>query len=176
MINFRDINYLQVGNEKQQKVYQILRQSELLEILSPYEPILTGTIPLMIDHSESDLDIICQVHDHSSFQLFLKNHFGQYPRFTCEIKNTDLKPFTLASFLIDEFIVEIFAQDKPTDQQNAYLHMINEYKILQANDAHFKEKIIKMKREGLSTEEAFAKALELTGDPYEAILHYQLPR
>jgi len=63
MINFLDISYLQLGNERQKKAYQVLTDNEIIEKLAPYHPILVGTIPINIDIENSDLDIIFEVSD-----------------------------------------------------------------------------------------------------------------
>lgn len=49
MINFLDISYLQLGNERQQRAYQVLTHNKVLEKLAPYRPILVGTVPINID-------------------------------------------------------------------------------------------------------------------------------
>ncbi len=76
MINFLNISYLQSGNEKQKKAYQVLTDNKVLEKLAPYQPIVVGTIPINIDIENSDLDIICEVYDYNEFADRLNNVFG----------------------------------------------------------------------------------------------------
>ena len=61
--NWHDIAYLQSGNERQNNAYSALNKLKILKILREYNPTLVGTIPIEIDISESDLDIICEVYD-----------------------------------------------------------------------------------------------------------------
>ena len=48
--------------------------------------------------------------------------------------------------------------------------MMIEHNILSSNDEAFRQKIIYLKKQGLTTEQAFAKQLNLSGDPYEELL------
>jgi hypothetical protein len=75
MIDFFDITYLKSGSKKQQKVYQVLVESRIMEKLSAYTPILVGTIPLNIDIETSDIDIICYVRDTNQFIIALISYF-----------------------------------------------------------------------------------------------------
>ncbi|MDF2553491.1 MAG: hypothetical protein K0R77_2766 [Chryseobacterium sp.] len=74
------------------------------------------------------------------------------------------------NFMLEEFLIEIFGQAKPTTQQNAYLHMIAEYKILLEKGEDFKQKIIELKKKGIKTELAFGMLLNLE-NPYEDLLN-----
>ena len=48
--------------------------------------------------------------------------------------------------------------------------MLIEHEILELKGPPFKAVILELKRAGLKTEPAFAKALGLTGNPYEELL------
>lgn len=43
---FTSITYLQSGNEKQQKIYDVLNSLNIMEDLALYNPVLCGTIPI----------------------------------------------------------------------------------------------------------------------------------
>ena len=60
---FTSITYLQSGNDKQQKVYDVLNELNIMEDLVLYSPVLCGTIPIRIDTLQSDLDIVMEVHN-----------------------------------------------------------------------------------------------------------------
>jgi len=171
MINFLDIAYLRNGNNKQQKAYHILKSNKVLEKLHSYAPILVGTIPIEIDIKTSDLDIICEMKDELAFTNDLSNFFGAEKAFS--ISRNDSFKSIKASFMIGGFEVEIFGQHIPTIMQNAYRHMLVEYRILQERGEDFKQEIIKLKAAGYKTEPAFAKLLNLEGDPYEALLRIE---
>ena len=68
---------------------------------------------------------------------------------------------------------EIFAQEIPVTKQVAYRHFLTEERLLKLGGPLFKEKILTLRKEGLKTEPAFAKALNLAGDPFEELLKLQ---
>lgn len=168
MINFLDISYLQSGNEKQVKAYRALTDNRVLEKLTPYHPILVGTIPINIDIENSDLDIICEVSDKNEFIDKLNVLFGSEKDFT--IHENPKFNSTKANLIIDGFEIEIFGQNTPTTQQNAYRHMLIEHKLLLAKGEKFRQDIIDLKNKGYKTEPAFAKLLGFEGNPYEELL------
>lgn len=167
-IDFLDITYLRYGNEKQRKVYRLLLEHKILEKLSQYDPILVGTIPIEIDIETSDIDIICNVRDASEFMERVNGYFQNMKKF--EITNNTALNAIKANFYIEDFEFEIFGQDVQSIRQNAYQHMMIEYRLLKAGGEEFRQEIIKLKKQGLKTEPAFAKLLGLDGNPYEEIL------
>jgi len=168
MIDFKDISYLKSGNERQQKVYQLLIAHAIFEKLDKYKPILVGTIPINIDIENSDLDIICYVQNNEQFRYDLVHHFQQEKEFVISnnIKFSALK----ANFFVDDFEIEIFGQKTPTEKQNAYRHMLIEHQILLEKGEDFRLQIVELKNLGYKTEPAFAKLLSLEGNAYEALL------
>ncbi|MCY0969931.1 DUF4269 domain-containing protein [Chryseobacterium wangxinyae] len=175
MIDFTKLTYLKVRNERQTRAYEVLTKYRIFQVLESYSPILAGTIPLEIDIDGSDLDIICELDftfeedflDDISFSKMIPSNADvkvEYPIINGE------KSITI-NFMLEEFSIEIFAQNKPTIQQNAYLHMIAEYKILKEKGEDFKQKIIELKKKGIKTEPAFGILLNLE-NPYEDLLKF----
>jgi hypothetical protein len=144
----------------------------VFEKLSNFSPILAGTIPIEIDIDGSDLDIICDVKDRVEFEKFLNKIFAEFDT-DLNIETVRIKEIesTICNFELDGFPIEIFAQNKPTTQQNAYLHMIAEHKILHERGEGFKQKIIELKTKGFKTELAFGMLLNLE-NPYEDLLKF----
>jgi hypothetical protein len=170
MINFTDITYLQNGNKIQQEAFKILSQIELFEILNNYNPVLAGTIPININIESSDLDIICECKNLKELKLHLILHFGHFDQFKITTKEIRGKLSLICKFEMEHFKFEIFAQDCPVKEQNAYKHMLIEYEILKTKGTTFRNQIIDLKRQGLKTEPAFAILLNLEGDPYDEVL------
>lgn len=171
--SFRNIEYLKFGNERQKLAFSEIKKYEIFEKLKKYNPILTGTIPIGIDLPESDLDIICECRNHSEFNSYLINQFSKKKDFKVySIKQNGIES-TIAEFKTDNFLIEIFGQNIPTENQNAYRHMMIENKILKEKGSEFKQKIIKLKSNGIKTEPAFAKLLGLEGDPYTELLNLE---
>jgi hypothetical protein len=171
-INFETLDYLKDGNEKQQRAHQVLTRHSVFESLQGFEPLLIGTIPINIDIEKSDLDIICCWNSKNFFIETLIENFAHHRGFLLTEKKITGHETIIATFQIDPFEIEIFGQNRSTKQQEGYRHMMIEHKILSSNDETFRQKIIHLKKSGLTTEQAFAKQLNLGGDPYQALLKY----
>ena len=169
-IDFTNIEYLKKGSKRQQQAFEELTKLSIFQDLQRYHPILTGTIPIGIDLPESDLDIICECSDHNEFAEVIKSLYSNKNNFEIRTSIWNELTSTIAKFRSGEFEIEIFGQDKPTQLQSAYRHMIVEHQILNSKDDEFRTKIIRLKQKGLKTEPAFAKVLGLNGDPYQELL------
>ncbi|MCL3782606.1 DUF4269 domain-containing protein [Prolixibacteraceae bacterium JC049] len=172
-IDFKQIDYLQTGNAKQRLAYRTLTDNNILDILYEFDPILVGTIPINIDIENSDLDIICYIVDREYFKQHIERNFDHYSEFKIWENNTLQHHAVVASFQTDDFEIEIFGQNVPTSQQNAYRHMIIEHQLLIQNGKEFRNKVIELKQKGMKTEPAFAHILGLEGNPYEALLRLE---
>ncbi|WP_223558904.1 DUF4269 domain-containing protein [Chryseobacterium lathyri] len=175
MIDFTNLDYLKSGNERQKRTYEVLEKYQIFEKLKPYSPVLAGTIPIEIDIENSDLDIICKV-DLEFEEDFLDNITASrlVPADT-EVKIENIiingEKSIILNFMLEEFPIEIFAQNKPSIEQNAYRHMLAEYRILKEKGADFKHKIIELKKQGIKTEPAFGLLMDLK-NPYEDLLKF----
>lgn len=168
--DFKSIQYLEKGNDKQQLAFSILKEYRILEILQNFDPIVVGTIPISIDIENSDLDIICCCKEEEDFIRVL-NHFQGHSNFSIRKADTPNGDAIVCNFFIDGMEFEIFGQNIPTTDQTAYKHMVIEHKILALKGEVFKQEIITLKKEGFKTEPAFAMLLGLEGNPYDALLN-----
>ncbi|MCD2258728.1 DUF4269 domain-containing protein [Psychroserpens luteolus] len=168
--DFKHIDYLKSGNNRQKRAYTVIKKLNILELLKTYDPILTGTIPIGIDLPDSDLDIICQCNNHCAFSVHMTKLFGHYDHFKIYTTTYQNIESTIAEFKTEQFSFEIFGQNIPTNQQNAYQHMVIEDRILTEKGSKFRQDIIELKSNGMKTEPAFAKLLGLSGDPYVELL------
>lgn len=175
MIDFTKIDYLKSGNQKQQRVYEVLKRYEVFEKLRDFSPILAGTIPIGIDVEGSDLDIICEVDLRFEEDFLDEIVFSKLIPSESEVKVENIivrgEKTIVLNFMLDEFPIEIFGQNKPTTEQNAYRHMIAEYNILQEKGEAFKQQIIELKKKGIKTEPAFGLLMNLE-NPYEDLLKF----
>jgi hypothetical protein len=169
-INWHDITHLKLGNERQKNAYSVLNKLKIFKILREYNPTLVGTIPIEIDISESDLDIICEVYDLEEFEELVIKSFNKYADF--HIKRQIVKGLltSLSYFGYSNFLIEIFGQPKPVIEQNGYRHMMVEKKLLEISGESARKQIIKLKKLGLKTEPAFAKYFNLKSDPFDELL------
>lgn len=142
-----------------------------MDKLATFVPLLAGTIPLAIDIPGSDLDIICCWACKEDFEKALLTHFSTAARFS--IKHTIVKgcESIVANCTLGDFVVEFFGQGRPSQEQDAYRHMLIEHKLLQQHGEAFRQQVVALKKAGIKTEPAFARLLHFTGDPYEALLH-----
>lgn len=172
MNKFFNINYLRSGTQRQQEAFKELTELGIFKKLKQYKPLLAGTIPIEIDLLNSDLDIICTCQDHISFTDKLIKKFGEHPNFKIKTKLIESITTTIATFDGNIFPIEIFGQNIDSVKQNAFQHMLIEHQILEQKGKKFKEKVITLKQNGLTTEQAFAHLLGLVGNPYKELLKY----
>ncbi len=173
MIDFTNIDYLKTGNEKQKRAYEVLTKYQVFSKLKSYSAVLAGTVPIGIDVDGSDLDIICEVDLESEEDfledLSLSKLISNEDHIKVDYPVLNGEKCITVNFTLDEFSIEIFGQNKPAKEQNAYRHMIAEYKILQEKGEDFKQKIIELKKQGIKTEPAFGILLNLK-HPYKDLL------
>ncbi len=151
--------------------HRVLAEIRIFDILAPYGPLLSGTIPLAIDVAGSDLDVICEVHDFERFTAALRSAYGRAPGFSLsDFKAGRDGPYRTASFSHGGFAIEVFGQALAVTRQGAYRHMVIQARLLEAGGAAFRGEIVALRRSGLKTEPAFARRLAIAGDPYVALL------
>lgn len=169
-MDFTDIAYLQQGNTRQREAYAVLAGNQIMERLQAFDPVLAGTIPIGVDIAGSDLDILCCFTDPLHFSEVIKTCFKQETGFKIRTQAMPGGAAVIAGFVCDAFEIEIFGQQLPVQQQYGYRHMLVEYALLQRFGAPLRQQVIALKQQGYKTEPAFALALGLEGDPYEALL------
>ncbi len=174
IINFDKIDHLALGNIRQKAAYTILHQHKIMELLALYQPLLVGTIPIGVDIDGSDLDIICNYSNAANFENALKDAFSRYPNFQVKQKIIAGSEAILCNFNINNWPIEIFGAQLATKLQKAYLHMVVEYQLLQQYGETLRQQVVELKKQGIKTEQAFAIALGIKGDPYVELLSYPL--
>ncbi|SDW57494.1 DUF4269 domain-containing protein [Paenibacillus sp. CF384] len=164
-MDWKDPAYLQDGSPAQIEVYRLLKKHLLFEKLSPYSPILVGTVPIGIHVAGSDLDLICAVSDFDAFEAAMIEAFRRERHFEIVRRVVAGLERIKVNFTLECWPIEIFAQSIRTVDQNGYRHMVVEARMLALFGPDFQSEIMRLKESGLKTEPAFAKALKLEGDP-----------
>jgi hypothetical protein len=164
---------LKSGSQAQQEVFRLLTESRLMHVLLAYHPVLAGTVPLDINIEGSDLDIICQFDDKRQFKELLINEFSNHPKFQTSELLMQGRETVIANFYIEDWEIEVFGQAVSVLKQAAYRHLLAEYSLLKQHGDWLKEEVIKLKKGGYKTEPAFAKALNLPSDPYQALFAFE---
>jgi hypothetical protein len=172
--HFDNIAYLKGGTSRQRQAYEVLTQYQIIDKLVDYTPILAGTVPINIDIKNSDLDIICCFANENEFDYHVQQQFSNFSEFTIKHTTVNGQETVIANLMADGWEIEIFGQLIPVKQQAAYRHMLIEHHLLKYYGEAFRLKIVSLKEQGYKTEPAFAKALNLKGDPYQALLNYKM--
>jgi hypothetical protein len=76
----------------------------------------------------------------------------------------------IATFVADGFPVEVFGQPLPVAEQMGWRHFEAERRLLDLGGEPLRAAVMAERSAGRKTEPAFARALGLTGEPYEAML------
>lgn len=172
MRNWKNIQYLQTGNSRQQRAHAVLQELGIWGVLRSFDPVLAGTIPLAIDLADSDLDIICEVMPGAQepFKQVLRKQYGHLAGFRLAQVAIGGHDSVVSSFRYAGVALEVFGQALPTEQQHAFRHLVVEYAVLQAGGEVWRAAVQQLKQRGLKTEPAFAALLQLPGNPYDALL------
>ncbi|HWA33855.1 MAG TPA: DUF4269 domain-containing protein [Cyclobacteriaceae bacterium] len=168
--DFFNLSYLRIGSEVQQKGINAIEDLQVMQILRAHDPVLAGTLPLDLFTRDSDLDILCFSPDLSEIKTTWRSHYKTCEDFSLYLKRVNTIDSIIAKFKSGGFRFELFAQAIPTKQQSAYIHMVNEYKLLAQHGQSLRDKILALKQAGIKTEPAFAQALNLPGNPYQTLL------
>src|SRR5215468_200632 len=166
---WRDLSYLQDGTARQRAAYDCLRKLDVMAILKEFHPTLVSTVCIDIDVETSDLDVICQFDDPWTFAECLRTTYESYPHFVLFPLNPENNSI-VARFENDGFLIEVFGQPLPVQQQNAYRHLMIMARLLSFGGDNLREAVRELKRRGMKSEAAFASCLGLVGDPYTALL------
>ncbi|WP_216907384.1 DUF4269 domain-containing protein [Synechococcus sp. CCY 0621] len=148
---------------------QAIERLGLLANLCSFDPIVIGTLPLGIDVSSSDIDIACSCDDLDLFADFTTRQYESQDGFQVRHGIFQDHASIVVQFKALGWDVDIFCQPIPTAKQWGVRHFRIEQRLL-ALSPSLKSTVTELKRSGLKTEPAFAKALGLSGEPYGAIL------
>ncbi|RHX81209.1 DUF4269 domain-containing protein [Leptospira yasudae] len=172
--SFLSADYLKHGNTKQQRLWKDLEEHSILGRISKFNPVLAGTIPLEIDHEQSDADILCSFSQIEEFSEVCTSSFSVFSDFKLERKKFQDADSIVVRFYTREFAYEIFGQRIPVIDQMGLVHLQVEHKILSIAGTRFRDNIRVLKRKGLKTEHAFCDLLGIKGSPYQTIFDLRL--
>jgi uncharacterized protein len=173
-VKFHHISLESVINvEANPSVFSALKNSNTLKILKPFMPLIVGTFPLNINVASSDIDILIYVDNINVLKQVLNEKICDFDNYKCNEIIVKGEPTLLISFSYQGIDFEIFGQKIPSIKQQGYLHFLIEERLLKVGGRLFAQKINEARTRGLKTEPAFAKVLELSGDPFEELLLIQ---
>ena len=148
---------------KMTKALDSFHRSGLDKILASWTPILAGTIPIGISVPGSDLDVICASKSPKDVpDCILKYKDKLHPDLKIKSVRYPDKNFktSLIEMSFEGLPVEVYVDTKPTDQQNAFRHMLIEALLLELRQ-DLRAEVIRLKKQGIKTEPSFGIALGL---------------
>lgn len=160
------------GTDTQKFAIEAIEDLSILTELKEFDPLFAGTIPIGVDLEGADIDIICYVQDFSRFVQRVKDCYSTNKNFLITESYSQGVRSVVARFDFKKFRFEIFAQSIPTQEQNAFLHMLAEEKLLRIFGEELRTEVRLLKARGIKTEPAFAKILGIEGDPYIELLKF----
>lgn len=174
-VKFHNLSLRSVINfEDRPKMAILVSELKLLEMFKDYQPFIAGTVPLAIDLSTADLDLLVTFADSGQFKSMCQQGFALLPEFEIVMGEVNDLPYCLCRFTYRGIPVEIFCSSLSTFKQNGYLHFNSEEKLLKYGLPNWTEEILLLKSMGLKTEPAFARLLQNDQiDPYQFILDLQ---
>lgn len=160
-----------IAIEKRPEFYSLLTDKGILKALSPWQPLLSGSMPLQLDIEKSDLDILLQAESLEGIEAKISAVLAplgfRIQWFRSNSKQGECVVGTLKQGTQE---IELFVSTVPVLNQHSHRHLLSEFCYLVKHGPAIRRALIEWKREGLTTEEAFAKVLKLPGNPYDVLL------
>ncbi len=169
MLNLRDLSTWRHGSNSQRQAFSALQSLNVFSRLGGYDPVLASTHAIGLDTAESDIDIICEAPCLESFDATVREAFGGLPGFKAT-RSALPRPASTATFRFRDFAIEIYGDDLPVEQQNAFRHLMICHRLLQLCGPRLRAEIKQQRLAGAKMEAAFAQQLGLRGDPYSELL------
>jgi predicted metalloenzyme YecM len=159
--------------ERNAAVWAAIERSGVLSDLRALGPLVAGTFPLGLGVPDSDVDVLLSLEDLPGGLREFRERYGAYPEFSIEAVTVDGLPTVICRFRVDDVPFELFAQPRPAIRQTAYRHFLVEERLLKHGGTELRKRVRAERSAGAKTEEAFARALHLDGDPYQRLLELQ---
>lgn len=138
--------------------------------LASFDAVQVGIFPISVNVAGSDVDIICTYSNQDMFVEQLEKLYAGLNGF-CLNRNVIRGEYcVVCRFILEGIPAEVFGQLTPVQEQYAWRHMQVEHRLLTFGGDNFRKLVMSLRSNGLKTEQAFAEALHLRGDPYEALL------
>jgi hypothetical protein len=137
----------------------------LTELLSGFNPCLVGSYPVGLALDGSDLDYVCEAYDLPAFEDVVRDAFGHMDNFYLEHKNMQGGIACVALFESPNgYPVELVGQPIKTAQNYGYVRMDVTSRLLGLVGKDVVQDIQKLKKGGVSTDEALATLFGIDGD------------
>ena len=161
-----------INIEKDSKVMTFLKKSELFSLFKEYNPCISGTRPLGIHLLNSDLDVLLSSDRPEEVIDKSYNCFGKLENYSQRMTEHQGLKSIVINFEFDGLPIELFCQNKSVYCQQANLHFLIEGRLLKVFGNSLKKKVLNLKENGIKTEPAFEKLLNLQV-PYKSLIELQ---
>jgi hypothetical protein len=144
-----------------------IARHKLMALLSTWEPVFSGSVPLGVDTSDSDLDILLFSKDLSgaSQEILQRLHLaGVTTRGTWKLGQCRQGACMTLSIDTGTKPIELFLSTEHPSRQDSHRDLIAEYVLLSQYGDSLRETVRTLKQSGMDTESAFAHALQLPND------------
>jgi hypothetical protein len=91
-------------------LYDRIQTAGLLDLLSPYQPVVVGAYPLRIATAETPVEIVCRTVDLPAFARTIERGFGECDGFALHPGSLDGEEAVFAEFELDGIPIEVGAQ------------------------------------------------------------------
>ncbi len=158
---------LRNGSAEQRAAAKAVDELALFQTLAANRPVIAGSFPLNLQTESSDIDVLATATDLTAFLELAGRAFGAQAGFRARLAKIKSMDSVVINFNYGSFPFEIFAQARPVLEQDGFLHLVAEYRLLALADVRFFETVRALKQAGAKTEPAFCTALGAPDSPYE---------
>lgn len=149
--------------------HDAVAQSGIMDRLQSLDPHLAGTPPLGLALATSDIDILCHAPDLDGASLLIWGALSSLDHFCIYQWREGERPL-ICTFSAFGWPFEIYVAPTLVEDQAGWRHFKVEERLLALGGDGLRKAVMRHREAGLKTEPAFALALGLPGDPYEAML------
>ncbi len=140
--------------------------------MQAYEALVAESWPIGVALEGADVDVICHATTLCLFAATCRGLFQHRLGYLEERSSLD-PPAFVCRFRLEDLTFAVFGQNRSDSGQNAYRHMLVEERLLAIGEETLRDRVMALKRQEKSTEEAFAMALGLSGAPYLTLLEFE---
>jgi hypothetical protein len=97
--------------------YQRLQDDDLMDVLSPYAPVVVGSYPLQIAGPDDPVEIVCRAIDLPAFARAMERSHGEHEGFQLHGGLLDNQDAVFAEFSLDGMAVEVSATSDHVNQR-----------------------------------------------------------
>ncbi|MEM8777333.1 MAG: DUF4269 domain-containing protein [Cyanobacteria bacterium P01_G01_bin.49] len=151
---------------KARHAIKAINDSQILQKLERYNPVVVSTILVGLDTEDSDIDIVCSYNSQFIFFQDLQSLVEGFFDGICKQRNN----YVLARFEYAEYLFEIFGTNQKVEAQMAFRHYQIMQRLSRIGGTNFQNTVKAIKKTGIKTEPAIALILQLEGNPYHSVL------